>query len=441
MAQTPQDYDENNTKDIEINVIDLFKKYFKYNHINDKFESDGIKIMIEKIRYWINLRKPIYCCLPAFPAKSPNTEKVFSCSFPDYGEYLALHQLYQFANQVSNFYKYGCQILIIADGRVYGDLIGVNKQNIKLYKQHLLEMIKKNKFDSCLKYTNLAMELNYDENESKDDDNDDDMNIINIFLKKYGNNIDVKQISKNIKKDNNLQTVYFGMSKFLEYDCSSKWNKNKFSSISSVRKYCKDTAKNMMIRSNAYSNLIKTNYPNHIRLSIHGHDNEEKFAVCLFKSFSLNYCITPWHNVTCKMLDNRILLIKNIVIENIIMINKQKLSLWINCRVSIYSRSKQMWCHDGFIDDIQYIDDTEWLIVSYNNGKNVKKIQRFSNCLNPIMNDRNNDNDNDNIHPINIKHNKEYFKQALNFNKWSIGSTKMFKIMYNDNKKWCYSEL
>lgn len=95
-----------------------------------------------------------------FPAKSPSTQKVFS-PYPDYGEYVALKQMYQFACDINKFYKYGCKILIIADGRVYGDLIGISKENITLYKQHLLKMIKDNGFDKHLLYTNLTMELKH----------------------------------------------------------------------------------------------------------------------------------------------------------------------------------------------------------------------------------------------------------------------------------------
>ena len=276
------------------------------------------------------------------------------------------------------------------------------------------------------------MELNHD-----DDNNDDDL--IDIFLKKYGNNVDLEQISINIKIDSNLRNVYNGMTKFLEYD-GSPWDKNNFTSIRSIKNYCQQSAKNMMIRSNAYSNLIKSNYPNHIRLSIHGHDNNLKFAVCLFKSFGLNYCITPWHNISCKMLDGRIILMKNIIVDKINKINQHRLKLRIDSKVSIYSRSNQMWFDDGIIDDIQYIDNSEWFIISYNNDKNFKRIQRFSHCLNPYALSPK-INDEDNIHEIDLKHIKQYKKDALNFAKWSIGSKKMFKIVYKGNKRWYYYEV
>merc|ERR1711902_80470 len=231
------------------------------------------------------------------------------------------------------------------------------------------------------------------------------------------------------------------------------WDINTFKSINSVQKYCRETAKKMMMRSNAYSNLIRTKYPNYIRLSIHGHDNSKKFAICFYKTFGLNYCITPWHNVTCKMLDGRILLFKYIVIQYIVLINKQLLKLQIDSKLSIYSRSKQVWFDDGIIDDIIYKNgSSEWLIIKYNNNKNTKQIQRFSSYINPIkshiINAHNNGKEgvketDDKLqqHPIDIKHHKQYKKIALNFNEWSVKSTKSFKIIYKENRKWYYQEI
>jgi len=197
------------------------------------------------------------------------------------------------------------------------------------------------------------------------------------------------------------------------------------------------------MRSNAYSNLIKTKYPNYIRFSIHGHDNSNKFAICFYKTFGLNYCVTPWHNVICKMLDGRILLFKYIVIQYIISINKQRLNLQIGSKLSIYSRSNQIWFDDGIIDDIIYkYGSSEWLIIKYNNNKNTKQIQRFSNYINPHSNDKEGDVETKlQQHPIDIKHHKQYKKIALNFDEWSANSTKTFNIIYKENKKWYYQEI
>jgi len=190
--------DSNEVENICNNFILCFKKYFKYNNTNlgDKFEEFGSKIMINNIKYWVKLKKPICCCLPAFPTKSPNLEKVFSI-YPDYGEYLALLQLYKFANSILKFYKYGCKILIIADGRVYGDLIGVNKKNIGIYYNNIIEMIKQNGFNKHINYTNLSAELDYDGED-----------IQNILLNRYCNT-DYKTICKNVSDDKNLKMVYF----------------------------------------------------------------------------------------------------------------------------------------------------------------------------------------------------------------------------------------
>lgn len=80
----------------------------------------------------------IRCCLPAFPCKSPNKVKKTLGILPDMGEevcfsfhfhtvkqenfkkcyfQLALGRLNRFCERVNSFYKPGCTILVMSDGR------------------------------------------------------------------------------------------------------------------------------------------------------------------------------------------------------------------------------------------------------------------------------------------------------------------------------------
>ena len=60
----------------------------------------------------------------------------------------------------------------------------------------------------------------------------------------------------------------------------------------------------MMLRNVAFSNLVKGVYPNHLRLSIHAHDNSTKFGVALVAG--LQFLRTPWHNVAVRMRDGSV---------------------------------------------------------------------------------------------------------------------------------------
>ncbi len=64
-----------------------------------------------------------------------------------------------------------------------------------------------------------------------------------------------------------------------------------------MRRKVKGKVRDMMLRNEAYSTLIKCFFPNHIRLSIHPHSNIHKFGVNLVGGNPM-FCGSPWHNVT-----------------------------------------------------------------------------------------------------------------------------------------------
>lgn len=112
------------SKDIEAlkiaeQVADLFES-IKNTSQDDKWSTEGRQYFIDKAYSFTKDRKRIELCLPAFPCKSSNLEKVAGVA-PDAAEYLALSHLHNFVERVSNIYAPGATLWIISDGHVFSD--------------------------------------------------------------------------------------------------------------------------------------------------------------------------------------------------------------------------------------------------------------------------------------------------------------------------------
>ena len=73
--------------------------------------------------------------------KSPNAVKKVLGTLPDYGEEVALRRLDDFCARIGEFYAPGAQLLIMSDGRVFADLIGVPDENVTKYRHELHRLV------------------------------------------------------------------------------------------------------------------------------------------------------------------------------------------------------------------------------------------------------------------------------------------------------------
>ncbi len=83
---------------------------------------------------------PVKFILPAFPAKSPNPEKVLG-HLPDMGEELALRSMDQMCRQIQRLYAPGGRILTCSDGRVFNDAVGIADRHVTAYQNGMRELL------------------------------------------------------------------------------------------------------------------------------------------------------------------------------------------------------------------------------------------------------------------------------------------------------------
>eukprot|EP01096_Ripella_sp_DP13-Kostka_P001247 TRINITY_DN1149_c1_g1_i1.p1 TRINITY_DN1149_c1_g1~~TRINITY_DN1149_c1_g1_i1.p1 ORF type:complete len:496 (+),score=199.44 TRINITY_DN1149_c1_g1_i1:121-1608(+) len=263
---------------------------------NDMYETEGKFKLKKQIFSFVAKNQKILMVLPAFPCKSPNLKKVLG-TMPDGGEETAIKILSDLAVEIEKVYAPGCQIVIMSDGRVFADLVGVDDETVSQYEAEMNQLIAP---FPHLSWDNLDVHFpssTYDQVREK------------LTAQFEGTLEDIEQA---IKNEPESTFTYRGFIKFLQSD--REWGPKM--TTSQIKKFCGITAKNMLYRNKAFSKLVNDLYPTAVRLSIHAHTNAgPKYGVRLVPD--LPFCITPWHNVLVEFANGSKVLMKRETAESI----------------------------------------------------------------------------------------------------------------------------
>lgn len=101
-------------------IVNLFDSFLRYQGKDDQWEACGRAYFFDRVRHFTSQQATIELCLPAFPCKSSNTNKVLGKA-PDRGEQLALERLHSFVEAIEKIYTPGAKLWIISDGHVFSD--------------------------------------------------------------------------------------------------------------------------------------------------------------------------------------------------------------------------------------------------------------------------------------------------------------------------------
>lgn len=276
MLQWTQEHDLKTGSEI---ICDKIMSYFKILTANELPNLQKAPIY-HQIRDRIQKGKSLHFILPAFPAKSPNPEKTSGPS-ADLGEVLGLQNLNSLCIKIKQIYSPGAFVTICSDGRVFNDLVLVNEKDLSTYSKQLMSI--RDEFN--LTHINFyALEDEFFRNKQN-------------FLEMYGPSIaDIKLEVKNKKSTQNL---FNGLHRFLLEDRRVLFPQKSKNSLSME---CKKLTYELIQRSRAWDNWLKTQFPHTLRLSIHPYPIEStKFGINLVPSS--DRWATPWHNVTVKIKD------------------------------------------------------------------------------------------------------------------------------------------
>ncbi|KAL1837214.1 hypothetical protein VTJ49DRAFT_4115 [Mycothermus thermophilus] len=331
-------------------IVDLFDRYLRYEGKDDKWLDCGRSYFAERIRHFTSRNMPIQLCLPAFPCKSSNTDKVTGTN-PDLGEELALERLHGFVEAVELVYAPGAKLWIISDGHVFSDCIGVDDAAVDAYGAKLKEMnhavgLRRGKVDrvgfkslvdlfelasvgrSAEQLAELARRLDIPniEHHIATKLTDEAELCRRILMAGCGPKKSAVRARIN-SKDAAITALYRGFSRFMLEDLEHHPHTQSMSKAQR-KKLSSRVAFEMILRNQAYSNLVEMVFPNHVRLSIHAHNNAgPKFGIQLFDagrvravmglspdgelmtSLDLLHIPTPWHNSVVQLADSDVVLV------------------------------------------------------------------------------------------------------------------------------------
>ncbi|KAJ9661526.1 dityrosine synthesis enzyme [Neophaeococcomyces mojaviensis] len=286
-------------------VTNTFECMLLYDVYEKKeWNRSGRNIFRKKVQCYTDRRMTIEMALPAFPCKSTNPEKVAS-QVPDGAEYEALLTLVKFCDEVTDFYAPGCRIVIVSDGHVFSDCIGADDNVVTHYSRNLKSMLDNVRFHHSrhasqqIQLCNLA-DLLFPDREAErlykrveavqnlpikhpvSTQTDEFYNTCRGILM-HGFAPPEPFVKDLISKvpDHSITTLYRGFSRFMLDDLALH-SDIEGRSRPQRKKAAETVALEMILRNQAYSRLVEMVLPNHIRLSIHAHNNAgPKFAVKL----------------------------------------------------------------------------------------------------------------------------------------------------------------
>ena len=319
-------------------IADIFERRLKNVSKDDQWENAGREVFLNRVFGYVDKNLPIQFALPAFPCKSPNSNKVGGI-MPDLAEHIAMDVLHGFIKEVNQVWEAGATLWVISDGHVFSDCIGVDDEMIDTYDACMAAVYQerfpgnngpvptikfkslKNMFaadtDGFVGLQKLLRDSHKMPHPVKTKLTGEAELCRKLMLGIGGPDRNyIRQLITEQEPD--ALGLYRGQTRFMLEDLADI-PAVKTMSGKQKKKTAALVAEEMMSRNQAYSNLTELLLPNCVRLSIHAHNNSgPKFAVRLLPAQkvraidSLSTCRepnpvyefqlpTPWHNCMIKV--------------------------------------------------------------------------------------------------------------------------------------------
>ncbi|MBI3507593.1 MAG: L-tyrosine/L-tryptophan isonitrile synthase family protein [Proteobacteria bacterium] len=269
------------TSDAAILSRDILNLIFELRNVapSASDSADGADYHAGKVADFVRRGLPITLVLPAFPAKSSNPEKTLGI-LPDFGEVLALQRLNSLCAEIAKRYAPGAQLVVCSDGRVFSDLVQVSDHAVSEYGRGIRRIIAEHELSHIATY-------------DLDDvfaSGDDYAAMRRELVERFAEPLE--SLRERVKADPDTLQLFNGIHRFLFEDLVAL---NPEMSRTKIRNWSKELAYATIQRSNAWSNLVESRFPEAVRLSIHPQPtHSRKIGVRLLPSS--NMWRTPWHS-------------------------------------------------------------------------------------------------------------------------------------------------
>lgn len=254
-------------------IVGLFEGFKMKSYSDaDQWDTTGKNVMTQKVESAVSKNKPVEFVMLGYPFKSTNTMTKVLGVTPDRNEKESIERIGNFTGLIEKIYEPGARFNIASDGYVFNDLLDVKDYTVEEYKELCLAMKTSEAFnilDMKDFYPSLATGRE---------------KVMNQF------GITDEELEQKILFDINVNWLYRGMIRFMEEEMMMK----DFPSRNQRHIAAKKLTKQMMLRNEAWSNLVNHEFSGSIRLSMHQTINDgRKFSFDLIEGARHS----PWHSV------------------------------------------------------------------------------------------------------------------------------------------------
>lgn len=268
---------------IEQQILDIFEGFRMAPTPVDQYEQVGKSLLADKIKTFTAIGKPIEFVMLGFPFKSTNKRDKVIGDIPDRAEYATLQNFKRFDNAIREVYPTGIKMQIVSDGLIFNDIMNVCDYTVDQYKEISVDYARNTPtvFYDMMDFYSPVLTRN---------------SVRDKVVTQFG--ISEQQLEKEIMFNPDVNFLYRGMIRFMEEELATKT----FPSKNQLTKEAKRMTRIMMVRNEAYSNLVKNNFGNSVRLSMHPSvNNGAKYS---FQLIPGNTRHSAWHSALVYDKDN-----------------------------------------------------------------------------------------------------------------------------------------
>jgi pyoverdine/dityrosine biosynthesis protein Dit1 len=269
--------------------LDVFQDFRMPSDLMDQYQTEGKKKLGEKIQPFLVNNEPIRFVMLGFPFKSTNDRDKVLGKLPDMGEQLTLETFSKFNEKVKQVYAPGVDITIVSDGYIFNDLLGETDGTVHQYKEISMDMGKN--ANAPMTWYDLGDFYSGKDLSTKRE------KVMNQF------SLTPEELQTLILTDRDTNYLYVSMIKFMTEELANR----PFPSNSQRQKAAKRLVREMMMRNEAYSNLVRKEFHDHVRLSMHKSiNNGNKYSFQLIPGKHATH--SAWHSAIFEHGDEHITL-------------------------------------------------------------------------------------------------------------------------------------
>ncbi|KAJ6079945.1 hypothetical protein N7467_009698 [Penicillium canescens] len=276
-------------------VVKILKRFSLHQSKDGQEIGKVFDSVPEKLKVDIAANQPITMVLPAFPWKNPNQDKVLGDG-ADLGDELGLASLNHLCEEISTVYPYGARLILICDGPVYNDLVGIPANEYYDYGIQLRKIAHEKRFSS-IHFIRLMDLLGLGDGEKVS--KADYLRLVPVCRDRLMSPpyCDPKfDVDQELKTNPDTMATYEGYFSRISEDL--KWAKGLDPVVAAdpalYATEVSEVAKTMINRLIAYEVVIHTTLGKHIRLSIHPSLGRNKISIPLLRQGDL-FGDMPWH--------------------------------------------------------------------------------------------------------------------------------------------------